>query len=217
MAKALINKHVDNASELYKNIFLQDLEKAKGEIIICNDNNDPSIYITNNDGVITKVTGGGSSDNDNRLDDIIYEIESLKVEDSKIRKEINNYIGDIESGKTVVSLINDVKSNVDEYTINNKKIATSPVIDTSDLKINDNYEAVKHSYDFVLPGDVLTTAISKIEVMLANTTLALTAAINDLESRIGIASEKDENGNIIKNATGIMAKIEEIDNKLKEK
>jgi hypothetical protein len=44
--------------------------------------------------------------------------------------------------------------------------------------------------DNIFPGDIVTNAISKLEVTLANTTLALTAAVNDIESRLG---EKSDN------------------------
>lgn len=52
MTKLLINKHIDNISELKKELFTQDIEKAKGEIIICNDKEKPSLNILNNEGEI---------------------------------------------------------------------------------------------------------------------------------------------------------------------
>ena len=44
--------------------------------------------------------------------------------------------------------------------------------------------------------------------MLANTTLALTAAINDLEKKIGNYTEYDDEGNVVLEGSGIMGKLE---------
>lgn len=60
MSKAIINKHIDNFSEFYSKLFHEDIEKAKGEIIICNDPDNPSIYIKDNNGIVTKITGGNN-------------------------------------------------------------------------------------------------------------------------------------------------------------
>lgn len=65
MAKAIINKHIDNASDIDSSLFLTDSELSKGEIVICNDTNNPSIYIKTNDGEIAQVAGGDSGDNAN--------------------------------------------------------------------------------------------------------------------------------------------------------
>jgi hypothetical protein len=46
--------------------------------------------------------------------------------------------------------------------------------------------------------------------MLANTTLSVTAAINDLDARIGYATVYDAEGNVIKEATGLYKKYEEL-------
>ena len=104
----------------------------------------------------------------------------------------------------------EAKSSIDEYTVNDKKISESPVLDTTDLKVNENYTSINQQFENVVPGDILTTAISKIEVMLANTTLALTAAISDLDKRIGVPTEYDDDGNIVREGTGLYRKYEEI-------
>jgi hypothetical protein len=46
--------------------------------------------------------------------------------------------------------------------------------------------------------------------MLANTTLSLTAAINDLDARIGNETVYDAEGNVVKEATGLYKKYEEL-------
>ena len=102
-----------------------------------------------------------------------------------------------------------------EITINNKTISTNPVLNSDDLLVSKDYTVLGQNAENVFPGDIITTAIGKIEVMLANTTLALTAAINDLEMRIGKPSEYDEEtGDVISEATGLYKKYEEIEGKL---
>ena len=100
--------------------------------------------------------------------------------------------------------------NVKSYTINDRKVSENPVLDTDDFLIGEAYTVVDQPLDNVAPGDLLTTAISKIEVMLANTTLSVTAAINDLDARIGYATVYDAEGNVIKEATGLYKKYEEL-------
>lgn len=104
----------------------------------------------------------------------------------------------------------EVKSSIDEYTVNSKRISENPILDTTDLKVNENYTSINQQIENVVPGDILTTAISKLEVMLANTTLALTAAISDLDKRIGSPTEYDDEGNIIRQSTGLYRKYEEL-------
>lgn len=114
-----------------------------------------------------------------------------------------------EMNRKIVELT-EAKSSIDEYTVNDKKISESPVLDTTDLKVNENYTSINQQFENVVPGDILTTAISKIEVMLANTTLALTAAISDLDKRIGVPTEYDDDGDIVREGTGLYRKYEEI-------
>jgi hypothetical protein len=48
-----------------------------------------------------------------------------------------------------------------------------------------------------------TASINNIEVTLANTTLALTAAVNDIESRVGNERIYNEDGELVAEATGL--------------
>jgi hypothetical protein len=131
---------------------------------------------------------------------------------------IKAQIGEIEEGKTVIDFINTVmeevranKETIDAYTINNKVISESPVLNSDDLSMSETYSTLEQPGDFITPGDIITTAISKIEVMLANTTLALTAAITDVELRLGRPSEKDAEGNVISEASGLYKKYEDLE------
>lgn len=189
------------------------------------------------DAILVKV---GSGDIDAFVDTFNKEIESLKTADSDNKKqleddiekvsddlvtaktEIDTIIGTISEGNTIAGMIEDTnrligenKEIVDAYTINNKTISTNPVLNSDDLLVSKDYTVLGQNAENVFPGDIITTAIGKIEVMLANTTLALTAAINDLEMRIGKPSEYDEEtGDVISEATGLYKKYEEIEGKL---
>ena len=59
-AKAIINKHIDSSNQLTNDKFVSDLDKAKGEIVICNDPENPTIYIMDTNGNPRKISGGGS-------------------------------------------------------------------------------------------------------------------------------------------------------------
>ena len=131
---------------------------------------------------------------------------------------IKAQIGEIEEGKTVIDFINTVieevranKETIDAYTINNKVISESPVLNSDDLSMSETYSTFEQPGDYIAPGDIITTAISKIEVMLANTTLALTAAITDVELRLGRPSEKDAEGNVISEASGLYKRCEDLE------
>lgn len=338
MAKAIINKHIDTVQDVVlTDLFVKDDTKNKGELVICNDPENPTIYIMDTTGNPRKIAGGGGSGSSEAYDDtaiwnavnknteaiadlkenpsgdidevvetltkdieginetvktldgtvtgitetvegisgtietitetvngvtenlsavsasigevpedstlvgmvndvqgaieenaqaiedakttisnvesaLTEEIESLKLVDSQNKEDLNSTItsvgnrlnstiesiGTVAEGATVVGMINDVqgatetnaqaiadnKTVIDEYTVNGKKISENPVLNTDDILVADNYSTLAKPADNVYPGDIITTAISKLEIMLANTTLALTAAINDLENRL---------------------------------
>ena len=344
MAKAIINKHIDSIIDkdtgkqvILSDLFVQDPVNSKGELVICNDPENPTIYIMDTTGNPRKIAGGGGSGSGEAYDDtaiwnavnknteaiadlkenpssdvdeavealtkdieginetvktldgtvtgitetvegingtietitetvngvtenlstvsasigevpegstivgmvndvqgaieenaqaiedakttisnvesaLTEEIETLKRVDSQNKEDLNTAItsvgtrlnstiesiGTVAEGTTVVGMITDVqgateanaqaiadnKTVIDEYTVNGKKISENPVLNTDNILVADNYSTLDKPADNVYPGDIITTAISKIEIMLANTTLALTAAINDLENRL---------------------------------
>lgn len=350
MAKAIINKHIDSVQDVVlTDLFVKDDTKNKGELVICNDPENPTIYIMDTTGNPRKIAGGGGSGSGEAYDDtaiwnavnknteaiadlkenpsgnidevvetltkdideinetvktldgavtditetvngitenlstvsasigeipegstlvgmvdnvqdatetnaqaiedakttignvesaLTDEIKSLKLVDSQNKEDLNraitsvdtklnstiDSIGTVAEGATIVGMINDVqgatetnaqaiadnKTVIDEYTVNGKKISGNPVLNTDDILVADNYSTLTKPADNIYPGDIITTAISKLEVMLANTTLALTAAINDLEAKIGVPSSYDEEGNKTGEASGLYAKYEEL-------
>lgn len=256
MAKALINKHIDSV----ENVVLTDLfiqgeenqEKRKGEIIICNDPENPTIYIMDTNGNPQKIAGGDSGSSEayddtaiwnavNSLDDTVdalthtdeiiqNTIQTNKEELLGSITELQSVIGEVDNDSTISEMLNSIstaisdneneissnKEIVDNYTVNNKKISENIVLNSDDLTVSDTYSSLTKHNEGIVPGDIITAAISKIEVMLANTTLALTAAINDLEQRVGNPTQYDTDGNVIMPATGLYQKYEELENLIKQ-
>lgn len=340
--KGIINKHVNNASELTRNLFDSDLEKAKGEIIISNDTSNPSIYILNNSGNITKISGGGSGGqggsyddtliwnqvNENKgnieelsgntvttldfdaykaniegtisevtesltgkVDTIVYEEKMIEVDEfitstsglsgsinilnesvsgltedlanistaltetqntvstqgeniNSNTESINEINNDITEINNVISGISDVlvtvnntletlnsdesvegsvsfavkglKDTVDAYTINDVKISENPVLNTHNIKVSEEYSPLSVTAENIIPNDLISDALAKIEVMMANTTLCMTAALNDLDTRLGVPTEYDDEGNVNKQGTGVFKLIEELSQRISE-
>lgn len=100
MAKAIINKHIDTENELNNSLFISDNEHSKGEIVICNDKNNPSIYIKDTEGNITKIAGG-SNDNE-------------PYDDSELRAQINENTNDIKELKEKGGSVNIAESEEDK-------------------------------------------------------------------------------------------------------
>lgn len=114
---------------------------------------------------------------------------------------------------SVTHKITEVKNSIDSYTVNGKKISESPTLNSDDVTVSENFSTIGQADEIVYPGDIITDAIAKLEVMMANTTLALTAALNDLEARIGEPSSYDEDGNKIE-GRGLYKICEELQNQI---
>ena len=125
-----------------------------------------------------------------------------------IKKDNESYVLEKLISKNEVHAI---KNNIDNYTINNKKISENPIISTHDLEIDKAYTTTNNPYENVVPGDILTSAISKLEVTLANTTLALTAAITDLNRKI-----EEIRNIIIENEIISASALNDLNNKTRE-
>lgn len=117
MAKTIINKHIDNSSRIKRELFNDELSKAKGEIIINNDPDNPSIYIVNNLNEVVKVSGSnnnpGASDFDdtklweqiNKNTDDIKELQENSYDDSEVLSKIEENANLIDATNEVVSTI----------------------------------------------------------------------------------------------------------------
>lgn len=217
-ATLFANDYNDSAIEgLLLSVVNDEVEKNNGVYFVQRIKKDAD----DDDAILVKV---GSGDIEDIAAAFNEQFEELKNAIKATNDSITNTIGVVTDDKTVVEMIADVeavsaqnaqdiidnKNIIDEYTINEKKISENPVLDSNDILLSEEYTTLTQPAENVIPGDLVTTAISKLEVMLANTTLALTAAINDLEMKIGSPSSYDENGNITAQATGLYAKYEEL-------
>ena len=134
---------------------------------------------------------------DNKQNNGVYFVQSIKQNAEGDNATLVKIAS--EEIEELIKLINNTKDTIDTYTINEKLISENPVLNTDDLVISDNYSLLNQTGGNVAPGDVITDALSKVEIMLANTTLALTAALNDLESKVfgfNVSSLFVENGTI---------------------
>lgn len=134
---------------------------------------------------------------------------------SAITKTIEVLNGDATVEGSFAKAIEDTKTVINEYTINSKKIYENPVLDSEDITLNESYLPNMENTR-ILPGEILTTAIAKLECSLANSMLAIASALNDLDSRIGVPYEYTENGTIIQNATGLCKQIQDLEKKVSE-
>lgn len=114
MAKAIINKHIDNENELNNSLFISDNEHSKGEIVICNDKNNPSIYIKDTEGNITKIAGD-SNDNEPYDDSELREQISANTNDIKELKEKECFVNISESEVEKTESKEEINKNFLEY------------------------------------------------------------------------------------------------------
>ena len=74
MAKAIINKHIDSVQDVVlSKQFTSDKEMRKGELLICNDPNNPTIYIMDTEGNPKKISGGGGGSGESYDDTAIWD------------------------------------------------------------------------------------------------------------------------------------------------
>lgn len=86
MGKAIINKHIDSVNDItLSSLFDSDKDKSKGEIIICNDPENPTIYIMDKNNEPKKIAGGSDVD--------------TSYDDSKIWEEVKKNSAEIENLK----------------------------------------------------------------------------------------------------------------------
>ena len=90
MAKAIINKHVDNVGQINQDTFSSNKKYSKGEIVICNDSTNPSLWIKDNKGdirLVGAISNSGESGGSN------VEITQLRGEVTNLSTRINEQVG----------------------------------------------------------------------------------------------------------------------------
>lgn len=187
------------------NINQLQTEIENNELIVASSLNVLDKKIDNNEIVASKALNSLGE----KVTDISDELQVLIDDSEHLKESIEVLTGDDEG--SIKKAIDDTKAIIDNYTVNGVAISTNVVLTSDDIAITDSYSTVNQKSENIFPGDIITAAISKLEVMLANTTLAITAAINDIDYRLGRFSEYDENGVLISKASGICKRIEEVE------
>ena len=211
--RTLISGNTESISDLEKNkldttTFNTYTKETNGKITeIENDINDLDTDITAHE---------------QRLDEKDKEVKNIKTTITTVSEGINDVSTTLENLKgdetvegSIANLIDNTKKIINEYTVNNKKISDNPILDTADISLNQNYTPNVEDTT-IIPGDVLTTAIAKLECLLANSMLAISSALNDLDSRIGVPYLYDENGILIQNASGLCKQIQDLQKRVSE-
>ena len=140
MAKAIINKHFDSVNQITGDKFLLDINKSKGEILICNDNEHPSLWIKTTDGSIKKVGGESSSNGGSvsnaEISQIQGELGSLRTRVEEIGKPaiLNEETNElVEEATGLYKEINSLSNKIEE-------IENTPI----EIGIGDNTEDNKN-------------------------------------------------------------------------
>lgn len=113
MAKTVYNKNVANPSDITASVFSSDEQLKYGEIVLCNNINEPGIYIfAKNDGGETKIQKINSADNiilkqnvDPSLSGPVANGDTLYEMVSKLQNQIDNLSGGGESEAEKVNRI----------------------------------------------------------------------------------------------------------------
>lgn len=98
MAKAIINKHIEAGVVPTSDMFVENKEHAKGEIIICNDPKNPTLYILDSNDDVRKVSGGnseGSAYDDTAIRGLIKENEENIASNSAAIQELKENGGNL--------------------------------------------------------------------------------------------------------------------------
>lgn len=184
MAKTLINKHIDDSSSIRRGLFTADLSKAKGEIIINNDPNNPSIYIVNNNDEVVKISG------DNNTGGIEYDDTRIwsQVNDNTnaITYLRNNMYDDTE----VRNIISDNTESIEEL----KESVQENIYDDTEVRkmISDNTESIEEikerAYDDTELRQIVsanTEAIEELKESSSESVLSETITVAGLSDIFG--------------------------------
>lgn len=163
--RAIINKHIDSLENVnILDLFVDDPEKAKGEIVIVNGPTTPSIYVLGPNGPQAVVGGsnggnGGSGndqdiqaiqgtlvDHENRLD-VIEPVVTGHTQDIQSIKDLLKSIGD-NTGSTPAIAIDKELNGESENAIANKAVATAV------SGIQDRLLALEEKPDVILPKNL---------------------------------------------------------------
>jgi hypothetical protein len=172
MARTIVNKHFDDSAKITREQFHEEEQYAKGEIIIFNDDDNPSIYVLDKNGNPKQITGGGSGGgiDEKVLNEFKEEItkeytaadniikngyvnadNALRNEligaNDDFKSDVSRRLGNIEKAftdadTTITQSIIDTKNEVLSHTINGIKIENDPVLDATNITVGKYSEMV---------------------------------------------------------------------------
>lgn len=178
MGRIVVNKHLDNKENITRELFHENNEYAKGEIIIVNDD-EPSIYVLDNELYPKPISGGGQGNIDTN---VLKEIRNeFKAEDTKI----NNKIED--NHKEIQKALSDTKDDILKHTVNGNAIENNPVLDANNINVGEDYKTTElpdSTTETIQNSETIQIALKKLETMILANTASIAASLNELHRRI---------------------------------
>lgn len=180
MARTIVNKHLDNKENITRELFHENNEYAKGEIIIVNDD-EPSIYVLDNKLNPKPISGGGQGNID---PNVLKEIrDEFKAEDTKINNKIE------ENHKEIQKALSDTKDDILKHTVNGNAIESNPVLDANNINVGEDYKITElpdSTTETIQNSETIQIALKKLETMIFINNSSIAASLNDLNRRITI-------------------------------
>lgn len=150
MAKTVYNKNVTNPSDVTARVFSSDEQLKYGEIVLCNNIDEPGIYIfTKNDGGVTKIQKINSVDN------II------------LKQDVDpSASGPVESGDTLYEIVSKFQNQIDDLSGGGESEAekVNRIIAAVDLNEDGSYKIIAGNY--VGDATSIADAISKLDAAI---------------------------------------------------
>ena len=212
MGKTLVNKHTDDINKILDgSMFSADY--ALGEIVILNGEK-PTLYMMTENGPKPLVGGVDEevindvkveittnyTNADNRLkQDLLGEISEREI---LLKADVDLKLAQTEAG--VIEADNDLRNEIEEakniasnYTVNNIPIHENPFLTGFDISVGEYSETpleTENRFENVVTDDLITTAIKKVETMVFANALAMSAALNNVNTQIRLISNEIEEG-----------------------
>lgn len=150
MAKTIYNKNVANPSDITASVFSSDEQLKYGEIVLCNNINEPGIYIfAKNDGGETKIQKINSADN------II------------LKQNVDPSLpGPVANGDTLYEMVSKLQNQIDDLSGSGESEAekVNRIIAAVDLNDDGSYKIISGNY--VGNATSIADAISKLDAAI---------------------------------------------------
>lgn len=150
MAKTVYNKNVANPSDITASVFSSDEQLKYGEIVLCNNINEPGIYIfAKNDGGETKIQKINSADN------II------------LKQDVDpSASGPVANGDTLYEMVSKLQNQIDNLSGGGESEAekVNRIIAAIDLNDDGSYKIISGNY--VGDATSIADAISKLDAAI---------------------------------------------------